>query len=158
MGLDTTHDCWHGAYSAFSRWREKLAEAAELPPLALMDGFYRPPDPEALTWLAPAEGGPACGSHFGPHVFHWLEGFRDRLPLRWEALKPDPLHLLLNHSDCDGKLEAKDCAGIADSLERLLPALDGDGGGHIGLWRGKTQTFIDGLRRAAAAGEDVGFH
>lgn len=30
MGLDTTHDCWHGAYSAFSRWRQKIAEVAGL--------------------------------------------------------------------------------------------------------------------------------
>ena len=28
MGLDTTHDCFHGAYSAFSRWRNAVAEAA----------------------------------------------------------------------------------------------------------------------------------
>ena len=28
MGLDTTHGCWHGAYSAFQRWRHKLAEVA----------------------------------------------------------------------------------------------------------------------------------
>jgi hypothetical protein len=33
MGLDTTHDCWHGAYSAFMRWRRKLAEVAGYPPL-----------------------------------------------------------------------------------------------------------------------------
>jgi hypothetical protein len=24
MGLDTTHDCWHGPYSAFMRWRCQL--------------------------------------------------------------------------------------------------------------------------------------
>lgn len=24
MGLDTTHDCWHGPYSAFMRWRVEL--------------------------------------------------------------------------------------------------------------------------------------
>lgn len=24
MGLDTTHDCWHGPYGAFSRWRIHL--------------------------------------------------------------------------------------------------------------------------------------
>lgn len=23
MGLDTSHDCWHGAYSAFTRWRQQ---------------------------------------------------------------------------------------------------------------------------------------
>ena len=27
MGLDTTHDCWHGAYSGFAAWRQILAEA-----------------------------------------------------------------------------------------------------------------------------------
>lgn len=25
MGLDTTHNCWHGPYSSFARFREKLA-------------------------------------------------------------------------------------------------------------------------------------
>lgn len=88
MGLDTTHGCWHGAYSAFMRWREKLAEVAGLPPLMLMEGFY-----------------------------------------------------------------------LADRLAELLPKLpEGDGGGHIGHWREKTQTFIDGLRLAASRGEDVEFH
>ena len=33
MGLDTTHDAWHGAYSSFMRWREAVAKAAGLPPL-----------------------------------------------------------------------------------------------------------------------------
>ncbi len=28
MGLDISHDCWHGAYSAFMRWRAKLAEVS----------------------------------------------------------------------------------------------------------------------------------
>ena len=28
MGLDTSHDCWHGAYSAFNRWRTALCEVA----------------------------------------------------------------------------------------------------------------------------------
>ena len=26
MGLDTTHDCWHGPYSSFNRFRHQLAE------------------------------------------------------------------------------------------------------------------------------------
>ncbi len=30
MGLDTSHDCWHGSYSSFSRFREKICEAAGL--------------------------------------------------------------------------------------------------------------------------------
>ncbi len=28
MGLDTSHDCWHGSYGAFNRFRKKLAEVA----------------------------------------------------------------------------------------------------------------------------------
>lgn len=30
MGLDTTHDCWHGPYSAFGQWREVVCAAAGL--------------------------------------------------------------------------------------------------------------------------------
>lgn len=30
MGLDTTHDCWHGAYSAFHRFRHGIARAIGL--------------------------------------------------------------------------------------------------------------------------------
>lgn len=28
MGLDTTHDCWHGAYSTFNTWRTHLCAVA----------------------------------------------------------------------------------------------------------------------------------
>lgn len=39
MGLDTSHDCWHGAYSAFHRWRKKLAEVAGYGDLDQYKGF-----------------------------------------------------------------------------------------------------------------------
>lgn len=43
--------------------------------------------------------------------------------------------------------------------EELIPKLpDEDTGGHIGNWRDKTQQFVDGLREASKAKEDVGFH
>jgi len=38
MGLDVSHDAWHGAYSAFSRFRTQLAEAAGVK-LSQMEGF-----------------------------------------------------------------------------------------------------------------------
>ena len=28
MGLDTSHDCWHGPYSSFNDWRRQVASAA----------------------------------------------------------------------------------------------------------------------------------
>jgi len=86
--------------------------------------------------------------------------------------------ILLNHSDCDGKIESKDCGLLADDLESILGKLDQPewsdyggappsarvGGGLINLWRlnpswvaSVAQQFIKGLRAAAAAGEDVEF-
>ncbi len=148
MGLDCSHNAWHGAYSAFMRWREKLAEVAGLPPLEFMEGFY------TNTATSPL--------YFGQLTPFWqekLERIQAAFPIKWECLKHDPLHELLYHSDCDGEIASENCGPIADSLERLLPMLpDGEGGGHIGNWRAKTQQFIDGLRAAAAAGEPLDFH
>jgi hypothetical protein len=150
MGLDTSHDAWHGAYSAFMRWREKLAEVAGLPPLKMMEGFWE-------AGVAPYD--PATMIFHDPGGKDSVQKFLSGLPIRWECLKPDPLYTLLCHSDCDGEIAAADCGPIADSLERLLPLLsDGDGGGHIGNWRDKTQQFVDGLRRASAANEPLDFH
>lgn len=38
MGLDTTHDCFHGAYSAFNRFRQYIAKGC--------GGSFPPHDPE----------------------------------------------------------------------------------------------------------------
>lgn len=153
MGLDTTHDCWHGAYSDFMRWRMALAEAAGLPPLDLMEGFYVPVgSPSGLPTFY-ARG-------YEQEEFCGLRRIDERLPIRWGCLKPSPLHELLYHSDCDGEIPWESCGPIADALEALLPALDkmGGDGGHIGRYGDKTRTFIDGLRRAAEARENVEFH
>ena len=159
MGLDCSHDAWHGAYSAFMRWRQTLAEVAGLPPLELMEGFYSPLQRGGtsvptlyygLTTLEPA---------FGPDSRPYLANIDDRLPIRWDCLKPSPLHELLFHSDCDGEIAADRCGPIADALESLIPLLpEGEADGHIGNWLAKTQQFVDGLRAAAAAGEALRFH
>jgi hypothetical protein len=31
MGLDTSHNCWHGSYSSFSEWRHHLGTLANIP-------------------------------------------------------------------------------------------------------------------------------
>lgn len=162
MGLDTTHDCWHGAYSAFNRWRHGLAEAAGIP-LDLMEGYADFADDRGLAaafeWARARDGGPHCGSPYGPVLARFVEMVAAVIPLAWEVLRPDPLHVLLDHSDCDGEIPAALCAPLADRLEELLPLVaDNAGGGHIPHWRDKTQAFIDGLRLAAARGEAVGFH
>lgn len=39
MGLDTTHDCWHGAYSSFSTFRKKIAQVAGYGKLKEYQGY-----------------------------------------------------------------------------------------------------------------------
>jgi hypothetical protein len=123
MGLDVSHDCWSGAYSAFSRWRSALAKAAGKPDLMTMQGYGGTGD-----W----------DEHYGEDV----------------------LRELLYHSDCDGELEHRICAALAERLEQLLPEMDamGDGGGHVGQYGDATRRFIKGLRDAHEAGENVEFH
>lgn len=123
MGLDISHDTWHGSYSAFHRWRKKIAETAGLPPLELMEGF--------------------CDNE---------------TPIKWDCLKPNSLHELLNHSDCDGYISPESCKCIAESLQDLMPLLsDEEVGGHIGNMKDKTQIFIDGLLLAHSMNEPVIF-
>lgn len=158
MGLDCSHDAWSGAYSAFMRWRTMLAEVAGLPPLELMEGFYCS---LSNDFMPPTlyHGPNTYQSAFGADSRPFMAGLDDRLPIMWDCLKPNPLHELLIHSDCDGEIAAERCGPIADALEQLIPLLPEDeAGGHIGDWRTTTQRFVDGLRAAAAQGEPLEFY
>ena len=122
MGLDTTHNAWHGSYGAFARWRRALAKAAGMPDLEDIQGH------QAI------DGDPAY--------------------VTFEMLKPDDIHLLLNHSDCDGFISSEDAGKIAIRLEELLSKLalqEED-------WQDKTKQFIKGLQLAAKRREKVTFH
>ena len=138
MGLDTSHGCWHGAYSAFSRWRNTIATI----------GGYRlfNPDPNS-PWYECAQ-------------INWEAVTPANLQGVWEHVPEDPLIVLIAHSDCDGEIRARDAGPLADRLAELLPKIAdlGEGGGHVGNWREKTQKFIDGLRLAAKNDESVNFH
>lgn len=133
MGLDVSHGCWSGAYSAFMRWRQKICEVA---------GYG---DIESQYW-----------DSLSDRIIKWDEYRTEYQP----CPDADPLHILLGHCDCEGEIRKEDCARLADALEKLMPALKraGDGGGHIGSYAERTQEFIYGLRRAAEAGEKVTFH
>jgi hypothetical protein len=153
MGLDTSHDCWHGAYSAFTRWRNKLAEVA---------GYYVE---EGHIRSYRRDGAPDHTEHVPPNVcLDWGHVTEGNLYGDWETIPhnmhgyPDPLLILLAHADCDGWIRHQHCAPLADRLQELLPLLpDEQPAGHIGHWHTKTQQFVDGLRAAHAAGEDVEF-
>jgi len=55
MGLDISHDCWHGSYSSFGRFREAIAATIGIT-LHEMQGFggqteWSPEDQEPLVTL-----------------------------------------------------------------------------------------------------------
>lgn len=139
IGLDTSHDCWHGACAAFTRWRHQLAEAAGYDIRLVIDNDYRlGRDTVMIDW-----------GHITPANLYG----------EWEETPADPLLVLIAHHDDEGVLHPAQGGPLADRLEELLPALpDGTALGHIGNWRDKTRKFIAGLRAAAAADEDVEFH
>ena len=150
MGLNCSHGAWDGSYSAFMRWRTKIAEVAGLPPLELMEGFYKADDYGTLYF----------GQNTNDSIYtNKRARLQETLPIKWDCLKPSALHELLYHSDCDGEIASENCAAIADELEKLIPLLpEGDAGGHIGMWRDKTAKFVAGLRTAAENGEPLDFH
>lgn len=145
MGLDTSHGAWHGAYSAFMTWRTKIAEVAGFPPLELMEGYYSEEgfdNPFGLLDFKFPKNSDAL-------EMAQLNRIRKRLPIKWDLFGNHPLIPLLTHSDCEGDISYGNCKRIADALEKLIPLLpDEDAGGHIGNWRKKTETFIEGLRCA----------
>lgn len=133
MGLDTTHGCWHGAYSAFSRFRNLLWEAAG--GTLIQDQYY---------------------THPAEIDFDALE---DRnFQGEWGRYPEDPLIVLMAHSDCDGHLEVDILEPLAHRLEELAPKLPTEGAGHLYDPRGQTLQFAAGLREAASKGERVEFH
>lgn len=138
MGLNTTHGCFDGAYSAFFRWRKEIAKAAgySVQPVKYDDRMEV--ETVMLDW-----GHLPKNSSFG----------------EWPSPPLDRLLPLLCHSDCEGVIHPPEAGPIADALEELLPKLVGNNqGGHVGDMVEATKKFIDGLRLAVSLGEDVEFH
>ncbi len=137
MGLDTSHGCWHGPYSAFTRWRNAVAEAAGYTvENVTYDSGYTCPTAR-LDWEAIERENPNC-----------YQG-------EWNSPAADPLFYLIAHSDCDGVIRPEQGRLLADRLEEVLPLIRNSGLDHH---VNKTQQFISGLRVAAERNEDVEFH
>lgn len=67
----------------------------------------------------------------------------------------DILSVLMNHSDFDGTIAAEHAGPLADRLEAILPHIDAAAGD--GYARADALQFVEGLRRASAAGEALKF-
>ena len=138
MGLDTTHDAWHGAYSAFNRFRAAVCKAA--------GGAWPPHEPGTRV-----DGEPCLDNRM------WY------VPESVTRDKNPGLYEFLCHEDCEGSIAPDMCAKVADDLEALLPTLDEMGldWGHLercGGPGGAARKFIAGCRAAHVAGEPLEFH
>lgn len=144
MGLDISHNCWHGAYSSFMRFRQAIAKAVGIP-LSVMEGFYHPP-----VWAF---------EQLTPGARTAINEVLESLPLSWDLFKGEPLLALLHHSDCEGEIPSEQCAALAKRLREIAPLLRGqDGCGHLGNIEAKVIQFASGCELAASRGENVEFH
>lgn len=149
MGLDTTHNAFHGAYSAFNRLRQEVARArgGSFPPHYdyAPDGSIKERDGRLMR----KEG-------LDDQYIYWADDF--------DKEGEPGLYEFLIHSDCDGEIAPDMCLKVADELERLLPKIAAGSpmsGGHIAAYGGFVKTvelFIAGCRAAAAEGVPLEFH
>jgi hypothetical protein len=140
MGLDTTHDAWHGPYGSFSRWRQSVAQAAGI-----------------TSYQVPDSSGYMNTEYDHPE-------WDDRLSLdevqgKWKRKLDEPLFYLIWHSDCDGYIKPKQAKLLAARLKELLPKMsESDSWDWKYTTRGRTEAFIAGLERAIAEDKKVKFH
>lgn len=100
MGLDTTHNCYHGPYSRFSAWRNSLAEA--------------------LDWTI---GQDRIGTHYqfpdnSPDITE------DIMMGKWDENPTDVIFVLMLHQDCEGIIPHRFCEPLARRLEELIDKQD----------------------------------
>jgi hypothetical protein len=141
MGLDVSHDAWSGPYSSFREWRNWLAKQVGIP-LDAMEGFYGDDGWEFVGGVRL----PGGKRHERRETYP---------PIPWEILKPDPLFVLLDHSDCDGEIAVPDLGPLADRLRVIAKnAAWAENEDMIE----KTMRFAAGCDLASAAGEPLHFH
>ena len=148
MGLDCSHDAFHGAYSAFNRLRQFICAAIE--------GTYPP------HWIYSHSGTPLQDDRGGLKTLALSDKYFF-LPDIYSRHEWPGLYEFLLHSDCDGEIDPETCLSVANDLERLMPqfeALRWESVGHIANRGGYVEVvrkFIAGCRAAAAAGESLRF-
>jgi hypothetical protein len=98
MGLDTTHNAWHGPYSSFNDFRRAILKAYNGTDLFEYAGY----EMRCKKDLQKQSSG-----------------------LALENIDDDGIYILMNHSDCDGEIRWVDCKLVADSLRSLAGKIDG---------------------------------
>lgn len=146
MGLDTTHGAFHGAYSAFNRFRQAVAKA--------MGGSY-PPHENPLT----------CSD--GDLIID-PDQSKFYVPGNWQIFQKERpgLTAFLLSNDCEGEFSPETCKQMADEIEALLPEIQKldeteENWGHIsrdGGFGSVAKRYIEGCRLAYNSNETLEYH
>lgn len=130
MGLDTSHNCWHGPYSSFNRFRHSLAKQIGIN----LDDY---------------------AGYGGKYIVG--EGITGGGTIELSSIKHD-VQPLLDHSDCDGHLSVTKCKKIVKGLNSILENYNYDiEPDHVYMIEKITQ-FRDGCLDAIERKEAVEFH
>lgn len=132
MGLDTSHGCWHGPYSAFKAFRDQVKIAAK----------------EHYDYEPNYDGHP-------PRAFMgWWDPQMDPEGHSYEHI----LDVFFVHSDCEGWIFPQDAGLLADALDALVGYMPETDGLAWSTDRQRLRDFVTGLREAAEEWMPVRFH
>jgi hypothetical protein len=130
MGLDCSHDAFHGAYSAFNRFRQAVAKA--------MSGSY-PPHGD---------------NKFDPSMWYWGDGYsKSTHPGLYIFFCHSDCEGEISPDDC--KLIADE---LEELLPKIDSSTDWGHIEREGGFKEVTKRFITGCRSAHAAGEPLEFY
>jgi hypothetical protein len=105
----------HWSYSGFIDFRVRLAAEIGIT-LKNMPGFESLARKETNTNVAQVRDA-LLRLLLGPDMMEVIQNVPPpKSMLKWPSPEREPLVLLLNHSDCDGKLSAKECGAIFPRL------------------------------------------
>lgn len=128
MGLDVSHDIWHGPYSQFHRWRNWVAQQIGLP-FELVAGIA-PELPtleqrKKLTWFGEHALLRDVGAFQDQNLLDKLvQGYTTQIDLN--LMRGHPLYYIFAHGDCNGRLRWWHCKDIAIFLSQLLRETESD--------------------------------
>lgn len=129
MGLDTTHDAWHGSYSSFNRFRHELAKRIGID-LQEYNGYSN------LT----------------------AANLYDYSNLKELENIDHPLMDLFNHSDCDDELTPEQCKKIADGMDDVISKSPLPKNAEEEGFIDRCVQFRDGCLLAYSRKENIEFH
>jgi hypothetical protein len=151
MALDISHCAWKGSCGTFMDWRRWIARQIGIP-LDLMEGYYYDSDiyPNIFTLLD-------CifPNNDEIQMARIRRDLKPMLPLKWSDFKPNVLHKLLCHSDCEGYLGYSTANKIAIQLEKILQNIERNETNEFMYKR--TLTFIEGCKLAYSKKERLEF-